>query len=102
MHRSLLAAALCALPMLAVAYSFDITNHTANTIVSLEVSEDGESWGAFSDQAIKPDTTVTATWDPGTDAANCEWQVRAKYDDGTESEPGAFDVCADDLEIEFN
>ena len=102
MRRFVLLAALAATPMLAQAYSFDITNNASQTIVAIEVSEDGDDWGAFSGQTIKPGQTVTATWDESTDDSNCEWQLRAKYADGSESEPAAFDFCEKDLEVEFS
>lgn len=102
MRRLILAAVLAALPALAQAYSFDITNNASQAITAIEVSEDGESWGAFSGNTIKPGTTVTAEWDSSTDDSGCEWQLRAKYADGSESEPASFDFCEKDLQVEFS
>ncbi len=102
--KAALAVALFACIGGASAYEFNITNSTKSKIVGVEASEDGgKSWGKFDmGKGLAAGASTTITWDSSTDDSVCEWQVRASYADGSESEPAAFDFCEKDLEIEFN
>src|SRR5687768_3639914 len=102
MRRLMLLAALLALPAISQAYEFNVSNNTKSKITALEVSEDGKSWANFDvGTGIAPGATFKMIWDESTDESGCEWQARAKYADGSESEPAAFDFCEEGLEIEF-
>jgi len=86
----------------ASAYDFTVTNSTKVKITSVEASEDGKSWGKFDMGAgLAAGASSKITWDSATDESGCEWQVRASYADGSESEPSKFDFCEKDLDIEF-
>ncbi len=100
--KTLLALATFACIGSANAYDFTVTNSTEVKIVSIEVTEDGESWGPFDIGAgLAAGASTKITWAAHTDDSGCEWQVRAGYADGSESEPAEFDFCEEDLEIEF-
>ncbi len=73
-------------------WTFNITNSGQSTIMRVEASEDGETWGAFTGSEIQPGDTEKMEWSSSTDGSNCVWQVRAVYEDAT-SEPASFDFC---------
>ncbi len=101
--KTLLTLALFACIGGANAYEFNITNSTKSKIVGVEASEDGKTWGKFDmGKGLAAGASTTITWDASTDDSVCEWQVRASYADGSESEPAKFDFCEKDLEIEFS
>lgn len=101
--KAILAVALFACIGGANAYEFNITNSTKSKITSVEASEDGKTWGKFDmGKGLAAGASTTITWDASTDDSGCEWQVKASYADGSESEPAAFDFCEKDLEIEFS
>ncbi len=77
--------------------TFTVTNSSKSTIVRVEVSEDGSTWGRFAGSQIESGETKKLGW--GIDSSNCVWQVRAVYEDGP-SEPTSFDFCKDP-NIEF-
>ena len=90
------------LPVAANAYEFTINNLTSSKIVALEVSEDGASWGNFNVGAgLDAGASATATWSESTNDSNCEWQVRAKFADGSSSDAATFDFCEEELVVEF-
>lgn len=102
LRKTLLAAALLALPLAAQAYNFMLTNTTDSRITKVEVSEDGKDWGYFDvGKGIDAGATVQMDWDPSTDSSGCEWQVRATFADGSDAPPATFDFCEENLEIEF-
>jgi hypothetical protein len=104
MKRALLVAALALLSGSAFAeYSFNLHNNTANKIVTIQVSDDGETWGKFDiGSGIPAGTTSKLVWDASTDDGACEWTFRATFADGSESEDVDFDFCEENLELEFN
>jgi hypothetical protein len=104
MRRLVLAAALAVLSTSAFAeYSFTVANNTESSIVGIEASEDGASWGQFDvGEGIVSGEASKLVWDASTDGGNCEWQFRATFADGSVSEPVAFDFCEEDLTLEFN
>ena len=87
----------------ASAYEFVVSNATKVKITAVEVSEDGKSWGFFDvGGGIPAKSKTTLVWSSETDNSGCEWQVKATYADGSESDPASFDFCEEDLEIEFS
>ena len=87
---------------MAEGYSFEVKNTTDNKIVKLLVSEDGSKWGSFDiGKGIKPGQSVTLVWDESTDSESCEQEVKAVFDDESESEPSEFNFCESDLALEF-
>lgn len=95
-------AALIARTASAEGYSFKLSNTTENTIKKILVSEDGKKWGPFDiGKGIKPGETVTLEWAESTNDESCEQQVKAVFDDGSESEVTAFNFCEADLALEF-
>ncbi len=84
------------------AYEFNITNSTKSKITGVEASEDGKTWGKFDmGTGLPAGESTKITWDSSTDKSGCEWQVKANYADGSESEPAKFDFCEKDIELEF-
>jgi len=83
-------------------YSFKVHNTTKDRIKKLLVSEDGGKYGTFDiGKGIGPDKTVTLQWDKSTNNSDCEWLIKAVFDDGSETPPKKFDFCEEDLELEF-
>ncbi len=84
-------------------YSFKVHNTTKDKITKLLASEDGKNYGSFDvgKDGIAPDETVTLKWDKSTNKSNCEWYIKAVFEDGSEAEAKKFDFCEEDLELEF-
>lgn len=86
----------------AMAYDFAVTNSTGSKITALVASEDGENWGSFNiGNGIAAGATAELVWSPETDDTGCEWVIVATFADGSNSEPNAFDFCADELHLEI-
>lgn len=100
--RLLTAATLMFCASAASAYDFTVKNSTDASITRVLASEDGKTWGEFSlSGPIAPGASTQLVWSPATENTGCEWQVKAVYDDGEESDPATFDFCEADLELEF-
>ena len=85
-----------------VDYNFKVHNVGRNVILALMVSENGKNYGKFDiGDGIEPGETVTLVWDKSTDNSNCEWYIKAVFDDGEQSPAKKFDFCEDDLVLEF-
>jgi len=41
-------------------------------------------------------------WDSSTDDGNCEWELRATFEEGYVSPSSTLDFCEDELTIEFD
>ena len=54
-----------------------------------------------SSDLIGPGKTVTLQWDKSTNKSDCEWLIKAVFDDGSETPPKKFDFCEEDLELDF-
>lgn len=111
MHRNFAAALLAVafvLPAIqagaAEQWHFVVKNTTESKIVKLQVSEDRKSWGDFDiGSGIAAGETATLIWDSSTDNEGCTQWIRAKFKDGSVSEPSKQDFCADlDDPIEFS
>ena len=84
------------------AYEFVVSNKTAVKITGIQASEDGKTWGGFDVKGgVAAGAEMNLVWSSQTDDSGCEWQVKATYADGSESEPAPFDFCQDDLVLEF-
>lgn len=85
-------------------YHFVVRNATKARITALEVSEDKKSWGNFDiGKGINAGASETLVWDESTDNEACEQWIRAKFSDGSVSEPSKQDFCKDlDTPIEFS
>ena len=83
-------------------YKFKVHNNTKHTIKKVLVSEDGKTYGFFNiGDGIEAGATEELVWDKSTDAGNCEWHLKAVFDNDEESEPVAFDFCEKGLTLEF-
>ena len=84
-------------------YAFIVHNTTKDRITKLLASEDGEKYGTFDvgRAGIKPGQTVTLNWDKSTNDSNCEWFIKAVFDDGSETPAKKFNFCEEDLELDF-
>ena len=67
-------------------YAFTVHNTTNDKITKLLASEDGEHYGSFDvgRVGIGPGQTVSLNWDKSTNNSNCEWFIKAVFDDGSE------------------
>ncbi len=100
--QMLAAAVLLSVAASASAYDFVISNQTGSKITAVHASEDGKNWGSFNiGSGIPAGKKTKITWSSETDNSGCEWQVKAAYADGSESEAAPFDFCEEDLELEF-
>lgn len=82
---------------------FYVKNRADSRIVKLQVSENRKNWGDFDiGRGIAPGQKVKLIWDPSTDDESCKQWIRAKFADGSTSDPSKFDFCDDfDDPIEF-
>ena len=85
-------------------WHFVVSNQTSSKIVKLQVSEDKSEWGDFDvGSGIAAGATETMIWDHSTDNEGCNQWMRAKFADGSTSEPSKQDFCQDlDDPIEFS
>lgn len=104
--RTTLLCAAFGLPTLHAAdeWHFVVENDTESRITKLQVSQDGEEWGYFDiGRGIAPGETTTLTWDASTNDEDCVQWIRAKFSDGSYSEPSKQDFCEDiDTPIVFS
>ncbi len=84
-------------------FSFKVHNTTKDKIVKLLASEDGQKYGNFDvgKAGIAPGETITLNWDKSTNNSDCDWLLKAVYEDGAESDPGKINFCEDDVEVDF-
>jgi hypothetical protein len=86
-----------------VEYKFKVHNNTKQAIKKIKVSDDGKKWGFFDiGDGIAAGATEELVWDKSTDNGACEWQFKAVFADGEESEAVEFNFCEKNLVIEFN
>jgi hypothetical protein len=86
-----------------VDYRFKVHNNTKQAIKKIRVSDDGKKWGFFDiGSGIPAGATEELVWDKSTDDGACEWQFKAVFADGEESEAVEFNFCEKNLVIEFN
>ncbi len=84
-------------------YSFKVHNTTSDKIKKLLASEDGKDYGTFDvgRAGIAAGETMTLKWDKSTNKSDCEWYIKAIFDDGSETKAKKFDFCEEDLVLEF-
>jgi hypothetical protein len=84
-------------------YYFFVTNKTDSPIVKLQVSEDKKTWGNFDvGKGIAAGEKAKLTWASSTNDSGCKQWIRAKFADGSTSEPSKQDFCENlDDPIEF-
>lgn len=77
-------------------WHFKVSNDTKSRITKLQTSADKKEWGDFDiGDGIKPGVTETMIWDDSTDGEDCDQWIRAKFADGTSSEPSKVNFCED-------
>jgi len=83
---------------------FYVQNNTKTKIVKLQVSETKKDWGDFDiGSGIGPGKKERMEWDESTDTEGCDQWIRAKFADGSYSEPSKFNFCKNlDEPIEFD
>lgn len=83
-------------------YKFKVFNNTKIQIKQILVSEDGKKWGFFDiGKGIAAGATIELVWASATNGSGCDWNFKAVWADGDESDPAEFDFCEKDLVIEF-
>ena len=84
-------------------YKFTVANNTSTKITGLFAMEKGTTkWLGFNlGGGIPPGKTVPIVWGAHTNNSGCEWSIKAKYSDGSETEPSSFDFCKK-TDIEFS
>jgi hypothetical protein len=89
-----MASPLLSLPAHASDYYFYVENKSNSRIVKLEVSEDRRDWGSFDiGRGIGKGRSSKLVWDESTNNEECEQWIRARFADGSASEPAKFDFC---------
>lgn len=85
-------------------WHFVVKNKTSSRITKLQVSIDKSEWGDFDiGKGINPGEKATLVWDASTDDQPCKQWIRAKFKDGSTSEPSRQNFCEDlDEPIEFS
>lgn len=75
-------------------YYFYVENNSNSRITKLEVSQDKKKWGFFDiGRGIGKGKSSKLLWDDSTDDEDCEQWIRARFADGSASEPAQFDFC---------
>jgi hypothetical protein len=85
-------------------WHFVVKNKTTSNITKLEVSQDKSDWGNFDiGSGIGPGERATLVWASSTNDEKCHQWIRAKFADGSYSQPSKEDFCKDlDDPIEFS
>ena len=105
MRKFLIAGALLVAAMSTAAFAaqqdFTITNHTGHTIVTLNVSPNNDDhWGPdiLGRDVLNNGEQTEITFDRNED--QCSWDIKVTYDDGTNNDLRAVDLCHT-TEVEF-
>jgi len=105
MRRFLIAGALFVSAMSTAAFAaqqdFTITNHTGHTIVTLNVSPNNDDhWGPdiLGRDTLGNGEQAEVTFDRNED--QCSWDIKVTYDDGTNNDLRAVNLC-ETTEVEF-
>lgn len=85
-------------------WHFVVKNLTSSRIVKLQVSTDKHDWGDFDiGKGIATGEKVTLVWGESTNNEPCKQWIRAKFKDGSYSDPSHQNFCKDlDEPIEFS
>jgi Flp pilus assembly protein TadG len=105
MRKFLIAGALLASAMSTAAFAarqdFTVTNHTGHTIRTLNVSPNNDShWGPdiLGREVLADNEQTLVTFDRNED--QCSWDIQVTYDDGTNNDLRAVNLC-ETSEVEF-
>jgi hypothetical protein len=105
MRKFLIAGALFMAAMSTAAFAarqdFRITNHTGHTIVTLNVSPNNDDhWGPdiLGRDVLANGEQTDITFDRNEE--QCSWDIKVTYDDGTNNDLRAVDLCHT-TEVEF-
>ena len=105
MRKFLIAGALLVSAMSTAAFAarqdFTITNHTGHTIVTLNVSSHSDDhWGPdiLGRDVLNNGEQTDITFDRNED--QCSWDIKVTYDDGTNNDLRAVNLCQT-TEVEF-
>ena len=105
MRKFLIAGALLVSAMSTAAFAaqqdFTVTNHTGHTIVTLNVSPNNDSrWGPdiLGREVLGNNEQTEITFDRNED--QCSWDIKVTYDDGTNNDLRAVNLC-ETTEVEF-
>ena len=105
MRKFLIAGALLLSAMSTAAFAarqdFTITNHTGHTIVTLNVSPNTDDhWGPdiLGRDVLNNGEQTQVTFDRNED--QCSWDIKVTYDDGTNNDLRAVNLCTT-TEVEF-
>lgn len=105
MRKFLIAAALLASAMSTAAFAaqqdFTVTNHTGHTIVTLNVSPNNDDhWGPdiLGRDVLNNGEQAEVRFDRNED--QCSWDIKVTYDDGTDNDLRAVNLC-ETTEVEF-
>jgi hypothetical protein len=105
MRKFLIAGALLASAMSTAAFAaqqdFTITNHTGHTIVTLNVSPNNDSqWGPdiLGRDVLNNGEQTEVSFDRNEN--QCSWDIKVTYDDGTDNDLRAVNLC-ETTEVEF-
>lgn len=85
-------------------YKFKVHNNTRQDIKKIFVREEGgKEWMYFDiGNGIKAGETEELAWDKSTDNSKCNWDFKAVFANGEESEVVKFDFCEKNLVVEFD
>ena len=105
MRKFLIAGALLVSAMSTAAFAaqqdFTVTNHTGHTIVTLNVSPNNDSrWGPdiLGREVLNNGEQAEVTFSRNED--QCSWDIKVTYDDGTNNDLRAVNLC-ETTEVEF-
>ena len=105
MRKFLIAGALLVSAMSTAAFAaqqdFTITNHTGHVIVTLNVSPNNDNhWGPdiLGREVLGNNEQTEITFDRNED--QCSWDIKVTYDDGTNNDLRAVNLC-ETTEVEF-
>jgi hypothetical protein len=105
MRKFLIAGALFVSAMSTAAFAaqqdFTVTNHTGHVIVTLNVSPNNDDhWGPdiLGRDVLANGEQAAVTFDRNED--QCSWDIKVTYDDGTNNDLRAVNLC-ETTEVEF-
>jgi hypothetical protein len=105
MRKFLIAGALLMSAMSTAAFAaqqdFTVTNHTGHVIVTLNVSPNNDDhWGPdiLGRDVLGNNEQAEVTFDRNED--QCSWDIKVTYDDGTNNDLRAVNLC-ETTEVEF-
>jgi hypothetical protein len=76
-------------------FTFSITNNNSGEIKGLFIASENDNWETFElgGETIKPQEKVVLLWTKDTKELGCQWQMKATFNDGKESDPLPLNIC---------